>query len=568
MSLTWIIKTRIMNDKSKKYLLKNIIWETSRRNRLLLIFSVSALVLGIILTLPQPLITKYLIDNVIIRGGNPKELIFIVVILVIVAIFKTIFSAITDYLFTLLNQKMIFELEIKLFRHVQYAVPLSHDWKKGYIQSRIKNDIASLGSIFVPSLVNASKEILTLIVGVVFIFYLSPILALASLVLYPIFIFAMISYNKKMRIITTKYYEARSHALGVLTECINLIQVFKNMTRDSKNILSYFKSSKKAFHINLQSLRLTIENSSFLGFILLLIPIIVFTFGGYLVIIGNLTIGTLVAFSSYLAYVYRPTSILVGFNTGMQQALSAWERIHEVLDLPQESYSGTKIIEIKSIALCECHYSRNTSTPILANCSIAVAQGQTIGITGKSGVGKSTLLSLLLGEIKPSKGKVLVNGINLSSINPFVFRERVGVISQEPIVFNDSIFQNILIGNRFASPQDVYQAAQQAHINEYIDNLENGYLTIIREDGKNISIGQKQRIAIARSLICDPDVLIMDEPTSSIDSESEAEIIKAIAEIKKTKIIIIVTHREEILSICDRVFELCEQNLSPVESKV
>jgi len=400
------------------------------------------------------------------------------------------------------------------------------------------------------------------------VFFLNWKLAIVSIILYPLFVYLMFYYNKKIRKVSSEYYEARSNKMGTLTEGVNLVGVFKNLSREAKNVIRYFKSSRKTFNKGIKRLKITVNNEVILGFILSLIPISVFAYGGYLIIKGNMTLGTLVAFNSYMGYVYNPTSSLLNFNIQMQKSLEAWKRIQKVLELPKEKREGIKINEINKIKYEDVNFKYNEDKKILDSINLEEGKGNILAVVGESGAGKSTMIRLLTGELKVEKGKIKINDTCLNNLNLINYRKKIGLINQEPILFNDTIYNNIAIGNKNVEKKDIKKAAKQAQIHEFINSLKKGYQTELKEDSINISVGQKQRIALARILIKDSDLLLLDEPTSSIDQKSEKKLNKVLKSIKDDKIIIIVSHRKEILKICDDIYELKDKKLLPKEYKV
>jgi len=528
-----------------------------------------SLIILSLLALPQPLITRYLIDHVLLKGENLEKLAIMIGLFLGVAILKNIFKYLNQFYFGLLDEKILLEMEIKLFKKIQYSKSSSlNNWKKGYLISRIKDDVSSFSNIFFPSLMKAVKQILTLIVGLTAVFFLNWKLAIVSIILYPLFVYLMFYYNKKIRKVSSEYYEARSNKMGTLTEGVNLVGVFKNLSREAKNVIRYFKSSRKTFNKGIKRLKITVNNEVILGFILSLIPISVFAYGGYLIIKGNMTLGTLVAFNSYMGYVYNPTSSLLNFNIQMQKSLEAWKRIQKVLELPKEKREGIKINEINKIKYEDVNFKYNEDKKILDSINLEEGKGNILAVVGESGAGKSTMIRLLTGELKVEKGKIKINDTCLNNLNLINYRKKIGLINQEPILFNDTIYNNIAIGNKNVEKKDIKKAAKQAQIHEFINSLKKGYQTELKEDSINISVGQKQRIALARILIKDSDLLLLDEPTSSIDQKSEKKLNKVLKSIKDDKIIIIVSHRKEILKICDDIYELKDKKLLPKEYKV
>jgi ABC-type bacteriocin/lantibiotic exporter with double-glycine peptidase domain len=252
---------------------------------------------------------------------------------------------------------------------------------------------------------------------------------------------------------------------------------------------------------------------------------------------------------------------------GIQRALVAWHRIQEVLEFPEDSYEGKTIKKINKIMIDNVSFAFDSNV-IFNNLTLSIQKGKTIGIIGESGNGKTTLVKLLLGVLNIQKGEISINNFNIDQINMLAYRSRVGYVSQEPLLFNDSIYNNISIGDKNASNNDIIHAAKLANIHDFIVTLPDGYQSVIKQLSDNISIGQKQRIAIARMILKDPDVLILDEPTSSIDMESEEKIIDSIKTIKNNKIVIIVTHSWKILDICDDVYELKNGNLILIKNQL
>src|SRR6056297_784641 len=539
-----------------KKIIKTLKYFAKKNPKEIIIGGFSLIILSL-LALPQPLITRYLIDHVLLKGENLEKLAIMIGLFLGVAILKNIFKYLNKFYFGLLDEKILLEMEIKLFKKIQYSKSSSlKNWKKGYLISRIKDDVSSFSNIFFPSLMKAVKQILTLIVGLTAVFFLNWKLAIVSIILYPLFVYLMFYYNKKIRKVSSEYYEARSNKMGTLTEGVNLVGVFKNLSREAKNVIRYFKSSRETFNKSIKKLKITVNNEIILGFILSLIPISVFTYGGYLIIKGNMTLGTLVAFNSYMGYVYNPTSSLLNFNIQMQKSLEAWKRIQKVLELPKEKREGIKINEINKIKYEDVNFKYNEDKKILDSIKMVNEKGSILGIVGESGSGKSTILKLITGQLKPDKGTVRINGFKLTNLDIINYRKKIGLINQEPILFNDTIYNNIAIGNKHTEKEDIINAAKKAQIHGFIKSLEEGYQTELKEDSTNISVGQKQRIALARILLKDTDLLLLDEPTSSIDSKSEKKLNNVLNLVKCDKIILIETHRKRILEICDAIYRL------------
>jgi len=363
-------------------------------------------------------------------------------------------------------------------------------------------------------------------------------------------------YNIKIRKISRCYFETRSRKVGALSEAIRLITLFKDFSRESLNVTRFYKSSRRLFTIGMIKLRISVNYEILLEIILSLIPLSVFAFGGVLILQGNLTLGALVAFNSYMGYIYNPTSSLLHFNITMQKSLEAWKRIEEVLNLPDDDNHGLDVTHIEHLKLNNVSFSYDNSKVIFDNISMEFNKGDMVGIIGDSGIGKTTLLKLITGELVPSNGCLKINGNELQQCNIYSYRNQLSKIEQEPLLFRDTIMNNIALGKRNASFDEIQNAACLAQIHEFIITLDDSYKTVIDESGKNLSIGQKQRIALARALLKNFSLLLLDEPTSSIDKESEAKLRTVLDNIRQDKTILIVSHKSSILENCNKILEV------------
>ena len=530
--------------------------------------SLAILILSL-LVFPQPLLVKHLIDNVLLKGGDYKKFCVIICLYLIIILLQVSFNYIKRYAFGLLDEKILLEMETSLFKKIQYSkVKSTRNWSNGYILSRIQNDILSFRSMFFPSIAVALKQILTLFVGLTAVFILNVRLALISILLYPLFIYIMWFYNKKIRKVSRCYFESRSRKVSALSESIRLISLFKDFSRESVNVSRFFKSSRKLFSIGMIRLRISVNYEILLEIILSLIPLSVFAYGGVLILRGNLTLGALVAFNSYMGYIYNPTSSLLHFNITMQKSLEAWKRIEEILNLPDDDNHGLGATHIEQIKFNDVSFSYDNSKVIFDNISMEFNQGDMIGVIGNSGIGKTTLLKLITGESSPDNGCISINGTELTQYNIYSYRNQLSKIEQEPLLFRDTVMNNIALGKRNAAFDEIEQASRQAQIHEFISTLDNRYKTVIDEGGKNISIGQKQRIALARALLKKSSLLLLDEPTSSIDQESEDKLRSVLKSISHDKIVIIVSHKSSILENCNKIVEVKDKKIYITDKNV
>jgi len=333
---------------------------------------------------------------------------------------------------------------------------------------------------------------------------------------------------------------------------------------------------KREFRSYISLTRVNALHGLFAGFLTGMAPMIVIGYGGFEIINGRMTLGSLIAFNSFVGYLFGPASRLINVNISIQKALIALQRVQELFDLPEEEFAKDFQITdpINQIAFKNISFSyqpkelssdhekmcgrKNIENlilceDILSNISLKISKGEKIGIVGGSGSGKTTLLRMLSGLYEPDSGSILLNDKKLSNGEIAAFRKQIAVVEQEPVLFSDTVYNNIRFGNTRARPEEIIAAAKQSHCSEFIDNLAKGYQTEVGNKGGNLSVGQKQRIAIARALIKNPKILILDEATSNIDAISEKYIMDTIYNLPNDMIVIIVAHRLSTIRSCDKI---------------
>jgi ABC-type multidrug transport system fused ATPase/permease subunit len=291
---------------------------------------------------------------------------------------------------------------------------------------------------------------------------------------------------------------------------------------------------------------------------------IVLALGAYWIIVGQWSLGSLLAFQAYLGYVFGPAQFLATANLQLQKALAALERVSVLFDIvPEDNMNTGKTVErlTGEIEFKNVSFSYDDREPVLTDVSFRIRPGERVAIVGPSGVGKTTLLSLILRFYRPTSGEIYFNGQPASDYEVSSLRKRIGYVSQSTLLLSGTIMENLAYGNHEASEEQVTQAARVADIHEFISNLPEGYETEIGEKGINLSEGQKQRLSIARALVKDPDILVLDEPASALDSLAEKSIIQSLPTLIQDKTLFVVGNRLPTIRGLDHILLLNESRL-------
>ncbi len=582
-------------------ILKFLIPYFKKHTASLIVGGISIFLLSILI-LPTPLITRHIIDNTL-PEKNIHQLVFLILVVLGLLIFMKAVGYFQGLLFYKINTKVILSIRLDLLEKInKLPLKISKRYGTGYLISRINDDTDRIRTLFADTFIMIIKDVLTFLVGAVVIFFIHWKLALISVAILPFFVMATIYFSKIIRKLSKIFYEDNAQATRQLEESLNMLELSKVFLKYKYNLLRYFKRAKRAFRSNIKLGKVSFLNNTVTGFLGGIAPIVIIGYGGYEIIQGRLTLGYLIAFNSFVGYLFGPTSRLINVNIQIQKALMALERVREIFDLPEEREDKKIVLpeRIKQLAFENVHFSYEkrvaTEAPryghsslrgrqryreedinvikfenlkdknlitdkiveeeILKGISFTARNGEKIGIVGSSGGGKTTLLRLLAGLYGIDEGKILLNGRSLTTSELIALRRQVAIVEQEPYLFNDTIYNNIRFGNGRASEEEIYSAAKQAYADEFIKQLPNGYKTIVGEKGANLSAGQKQRIAIARALIKKPKILVLDEATSNIDSISETYINKTIFSLPENMIVFIIAHRLYTVKQCDRIFVL------------
>jgi len=515
----------------------------------------------IILTSLTTAATAWLLDPAIkeIFENKNREMLYLIPLAIVFTFIIKAFSIYGTRIITI-------KVGIKIIKNIQTLMAqkfllsdISHITKKhsGKYLSNFTNDITILFTILTGVVVTLFKETFTLIALLGLMFYHDWQLSLLAMIMIPVAAISSKNIGKKMGKKVHVSLEASDKFMKFLSEIIKgswLIKIYQKEEDELKKISMIIDERFKAIR-KVEQTRLgagpIMEIISAVA-----IAIVVF-FAGYRSIQGAITLGEFVSFLAALMLAYQPVRALAGINVGIQEGIAAAKRIYEIIDQKNEIFNDENAPSLKlknaTLEFKNISFTYPDGTHALKNLSAKIEGGKKVGLVGISGSGKTTFLNLIPRFFNLEHGTILIDDQNINTINLNSLRKEISIVSQDVILFDDTIRSNILYGNASASDDEIINACKFAAAQEFIEKLPNKYETIIGENGIKLSGGQKQRLSIARAILKDSPIILLDEATSSLDSESEAVIQKAIENLTKNKTTIIIAHRLSTIMNCDKI---------------
>jgi len=519
------------------------------------------------LALVHPLFLKFFIDGVLV-GKNFTLLNTLIGLFFLVFIVGAVFSIVTSYYYTKLKLALLFDVRNELFHHLEYTdVAFFQEKKLGDILSRLTTDVAAIEAFI--SLIFNTFIINTLML--IFIFAISSFLhfklTLLAATVVPFIVLAQKYYGGVIR---EKYRGIRQKGaefLSYLQERLSIVPLIKLFTQEENELKREKNKAKEVISMDLD-LTLTSGFASLATATLTSAAMLfVMWYGGYQVMIGALSIGSVVAIYNYIIKLFGPVGTLTGLNVALQTTMVSADRVFEFLDIKPkvDEKPGAKSIGHLQGEICfEDVYFDYEGKPVLENISFTIKPGESIGLVGPSGVGKTTLVQLIARFIDPISGAVKIDGQDLRDVRIRSLRRQIGMVTQDVVLFNATIRENIAYGKPRAGYNEIADAARIAGIHDFIITLPKSYETELGERGLKLSQGQRQRISLARVILRNPRIFLLDEATAFLDSESEARIQKAIDQAMEGRTSIIIAHRLATIQAVDRIFVLSDRELVEV----
>lgn len=507
-----------------------------------------------------PWIIKDMVDQVL-KEKNTEMLNYIVISIIVVFIIRGMAFYGQSYLMNYVGQRVIIDIRKAVFEKLQRLSLDFYDKNKtGTIMSYVTNDVGALQSAMVENVVEMVTESVILIASIVMMIYLDWRLFLVTFSTFPVVLLFIDQFGKRIRKSGSRIQEAAADITSVLQETVSSARVIKSFVREDYEINRFEKENIKNFRANMKYAQLSATLTPTIEFVAAVGVTIILWYGGNSVIDGTITAGSLVAFLTYAVNISNPIKRLSRVIGNIQKAMAAGQRVFGILDLPEtvQTLPGAKTMPtVKgNVRFNNVSFSYNPGEQVLNNVSFDVKPGEMIAFVGPSGAGKSTVASLLPRFYDVSEGSITIDGQDIRQVTLNSLREQVGIVPQETVLFNGSVYDNILYGRLDATKEEVEAAAKAANAHNFIMELPNGYQTMLGDRGMNISGGQRQRISIARAILKNPQILILDEATSALDTESERVVQEALDRLMVGRTSFVIAHRLSTIKNADKIMVL------------
>ena len=519
------------------------------------------LVLSNLTTMSFPLLigemTK-VIEGKSAYGINDVTLFFLAILVV-----QAVLSFFRIYTFSQVSEKAMRDLRKALYtKIITLSIPFFEKRRVGELMSRITSDVTQLQDVLSITLAEFFRQIFTLVGGIALISYLSWKLTLFMLATFPVLVIAAMIFGRYIRRISKQAQDELANTNVVVEETLQSINAVKAFTNEAFEVNRYGTSLQKVVNYSLKAATFRGGFVSFLIFGLFGGIVGVVWYGGQLVAEGQIILSELITFIMYTAFIGGSVGGLGDIYAQLQRTIGASERVVEILGEQSEiSLEPTAPlilkghVEFKNVAFS---YPSRADVAVLRSLSLRMKAGEKIALVGYSGAGKSTIVQLLMRFYEPSSGKILVDGRAITDYNLTSYRQNMAIVPQEVILFGGTIFENIAYGKANATHAEVVEAARQANALDFIESFPEAFNTLVGERGIKLSGGQRQRIAIARAILKDPSILILDEATSSLDAESEKLVQEALDRLMQNRTTIIIAHRLATIRNVDRIYVLHE----------
>jgi ABC-type multidrug transport system fused ATPase/permease subunit len=533
------------------------VWALMKPRKSLMLAGFGLMIINRVCGLALPLSSKYLIDNVMRKGQ-----LNLLMPIVLAVVFATAVQGITSYGLTQMlskaGQRLIYEMRVQIQEHVgRLPVAFYDSTKTGTLLSRIMTDVEGVRNLIGTGLVELLGGVFTAIISTVILFRTSASMTSFVLVILVVFGVTLSRAFKKVRPIFRERGKITAEVSGRLSETLGGVRVIKGYHAEEREAGVFAAGAQRILDNIFLSLN-TISLLSLAATVLMgLVGALIMYLGAHEIVAHHMEVGDFVMYTALLAFMVAPVMQIVNIGTQVSEALAGLERTRQVLQVrpEDEDPNRTNVLPLINghVQFADVSFSYEEGKPVLHDVSFDARPGTVTALVGSSGSGKSTTIGLITAFHSPTQGEVLVDGFNLSTVELYSYRRQLGVVLQESFLFDGTIRENVAFSRPAATEEEILEACRIARVDEFAANFPEGYDTIVGERGVKLSGGQRQRVSIARAVLADPRILILDEATSSLDSESEALIQSGLSYLMQGRTTFVIAHRLSTIRRADQI---------------
>ncbi len=504
-------------------------------------------------------LVKPALDGIFLKK-DAQMLIWIPLVVIFIYLAKGLCSYGQMVLMNYIGLRVVADLRGSLYRQIQkQSLSFFTRHPTGILMSRITNDAGTLQGAVSDAVTTMFKDTFTLIGLIFVIFYRDWKLAVIAILIFPLIIYPIAKFGKKMRSVATRTQITMGALTTLLHETISGTRIVKAFGMEEYENKRFSEENERFFKLNIKAVSINAAASPFMEFLGGIGIAAIILYGGFQVIKGGATPGTFFSFLTALIMLYEPVKRLTNMNNTIQQGIAGAQRVFSIIDMEPEIGDGpdaaalpkiTRSIDIENVSFAY------EETPVLKDIDLSIRAGEVVAFVGMSGGGKTTLVNLIPRFYDVTTGRIAIDGQDIRDITVESLRGQIAMVTQQTILFNDTVRNNIAYGDIQRSEEEIVGAARAAHAHDFIMQLPQGYDTIIGEAGTKLSGGERQRISIARAILKDAPILILDEATSSLDTEAEIEVQKALDNLMAGRTTLIIAHRLSTIRNADRIIVL------------
>jgi len=556
----------LVSGKRREYLRDYLRWLRPHRVQLGAVFALSLLVAGV--DMIEPLFVRFIIDRVLLnnaldRAARLSRLHLAGTLFVAVVVFSNLAKLTRDYRQKVLNARVMLTLRRSLFdRLLHLPLPRLWDMKTGGILSRLTGDVETTSGLLQMAIISPAMSLIRLTVGVSVLMVLNWRLALTALMIIPGVMVMSLGFTRRIRPIyrsTRKDAEAIDGRVG---ETFSGIRVVRAFARETRELVDYLTGRHTMLRKELFAYRREMLVWTSWGVLTAAVNIVIVWYGGYLNVLGRATIGDIMAFQWYTFLLMGPVWNLVNSFSELQRSLAAMERVFEVLGMEHDKPDRPDAVDapqiVREIRFESVEFEYREAIPVVRDFNVTVPGGSVVALVGRSGAGKTTVTDLVARFHDPTRGQILLNGRDIREFRLSSYRDLLAIVQQDVFLFDGSARDNIAYGRKEATNEEIEDAARRANAHEFIEKLPQGYETTIGERGVKLSGGQQQRLAIARAVLKSPEILILDEATSNLDTESEQLIQASMSDLLAGRTTFVIAHRLSTIRRADLILLMHE----------